>query len=544
MSRTDARHRLGSWLVAGLGAWCTVPAQDLPVPQGVLTTFTVRRDEDRVSVAANRPAMPCDRALRELASALGWRLRWQVDALGEQLAGEIVDLAFDDLEPRAAAQLIAVAGGADVVVNQRNDDLGRVQVDLVVVEVPDAVTEVGRARLRRSALDWYERFLENSERAADPDAVEAVDARIDVAELLRGQGELEAATRVLEEAYALAPHAASIPTALLRMAECYLELGSSYYAECERRARELTRLHPGRPEAVRATVLLGRLLLAQARYEECISELGKRSLYVAGNPEVVDVYLLLARAWFRLDRPTESASVLATLDEAWKAVDMSTSQRADHAFLRGAVAQLLGRHREAVRDLERYFELVDEEHADRPVAFVALGDAYLAGERYLQARAAAFAARETGRGLDGVWARRSSELWARTMLALGDEERAFLELEVEVRKDPEREAELALFLAARLRERGRYQKAVSVLERIVGRGDEVGDRARLETIEALYEQGLDTGSLHGFPEQARGLAAKISSTELQRRVAELFGQAYDALGDIERAADAWRGVIR
>ena len=81
MSWSGSKARVGAWLASGLGAWCAVPAQDLPVPQGVLSTFTVRRDDHGVSVAANRPAMPCDRALRELASALGWRLRWQVDAL-------------------------------------------------------------------------------------------------------------------------------------------------------------------------------------------------------------------------------------------------------------------------------------------------------------------------------------------------------------------------------------------------------------------------------------------------------------------------------
>ncbi|MBK8980334.1 MAG: tetratricopeptide repeat protein [Planctomycetes bacterium] len=520
--------------------------------QEVGGTFRVTRDGERVTVAANRPAVPCDRALGELATALGWRLRWQLDDLGPRLADHLVDLAFGGLDPRSAAQLIAVAGGADVVFHERPLDAGGTAVELVVIEVPDAASAAGRQRLRHTALQWYRRYLDSAESASDPDSTAAIDARMQVAAILRQEGSLEDATRVLEEVYALAPHVDKAPRSLLRLAECYFELGRSatdgdaWFLECERTLQRLFRQHVGSPETVRGTVLLGRLLIEQGRFEECARELERRALYLAQNQEIVDVYLLRATAWFRLDRADECEAALATLDGAFRVASLAREQQADHELLAGFVASQLHPERpdDAERHLRRFFDLSAPDDPRRAVALVMIGQAYLEQQRFLQARAAAVAARRERDGLDRCWARRSSELWAASLLAVGDEDRALLELELDVRKDPDGEAELGVYLAQLFMARGRYRKAVGVLEKIAERGDELGDRARLLQIEALHAQCRETGMLEAFPAQALPIARRMTSRELEPRIAEIFGSVYDALGDAERAADAWRGVLR
>src|SRR5262249_43062655 len=123
------------------------------------------------------------------------------------------------------------------------------------------------------------------------------------------------------------------------------------------------------------------------------------------------------------------------------------------------------------------------------MANVLLADSYLQQHRYVQARAAAGAARQQYMGgLTPVWRTPARRLWARTALALGDKETAFQELEVLVHRDDD--PDLVLFLVDELTADKQWQRAISVARLLGGRDGAMADQARFKTVRALYEQAV------------------------------------------------------
>jgi tetratricopeptide (TPR) repeat protein len=177
------------------------------------------------------------------------------------------------------------------------------------------------------------------------------------------------------------------------------------------------------------------------------------------------------------------------------------------------------------------------------MAYVMLAECYLAQKKYVQARAASVEARTRHLGrLTPAWRERALKGWARTALALGEKEGAFLELEQLVMRGDE--PELALFLADEMLADRQWERAIAVIRSLVELESPVGDRARFKKLQALYEQAVASKHLEDFPPAAIRLAPRISDPALRSRSAAMIGDAYARLGMLEHAADAYRGILR
>jgi tetratricopeptide (TPR) repeat protein len=133
-------------------------------------------------------------------------------------------------------------------------------------------------------------------------------------------------------------------------------------------------------------------------------------------------------------------------------------------------------------------------------------------------------------------------LYARTGLALGDKEDAFEELEVLVHREDD--PELVLFLVDQLIADRQWQRAISAARILYPRENAHGDQARHKSVVALFEQARASKTLPEFPALAREIAPRIKDRELRARCAELIGDAYSQIGQLEAAADAYRGILR
>jgi hypothetical protein len=134
------------------------------------------------------------------------------------------------------------------------------------------------------------------------------------------------------------------------------------------------------------------------------------------------------------------------------------------------------------------------------------------------------------------------KIWARTALALGERENAFLELEQLVMRGEE--PDLSLFLADQMLADKQWQRAMTVVRPMLELEGAIGDQARFKTVTAMFEQAVASNYLDDFPSQAIKLAPRIQSPELRRRTAEMIGDAYTQLKKLEHAADAYRGILR
>lgn len=516
---------LATWLACGSG-------EDL---------YVVDRTTDPPRVSADVDAVGADAALVELGRAMEWEVVFETTRLRNDLALVSVDLSFDLQDPRIIADLIAVAGRADVTFDDRSV-AGKTRTVLHVVKPPSEATEAGRRRLRRRAMQWYRMFL-GEELRDDPLVAEhAVDVRLRLAQMMLEQGDLEGAIRAFEELKDQERGHRYLPLALVRLAQCHYRLGD--YRAAERYARELSRMHPSRPETAAAVVLLGRILLDTERYDECVREMRSHVLPLAGTPEIVDIFLIAARAQRRRGRPDEVFRQTELLASSPQLEHMSPQQWLEYWFLRGAGAEGIGKHREAMLALEAFLGSSPADDPRRGEAFVLLGRAYLALGKFVEARAASLEARALEAKLDPRWRTEARILEAKARLAIGEVDRAFAELEVEVRRNPRRNRELILFLVETLIEEGRYQKAITNADLLAEERGIWGDRARLSRIRAMAARAERSGIWEGFPRAATAIAARIEDLELQRQAAELIGRGYERLGDMGRAADAYRGLLR
>jgi len=537
-------------------AWCAPQSPEL---------FAVSRRADaggepRVLVAADTRRVDCMRALESLSAAVGWNLNIESTPLENDLRFASVDLNLADQEPRMVAQLIAVAAGADCVFQEAEPVEGS-RPRLHVVRAPSAATESGRQRLRALAGQWYRSFLRDELQYEPLIEREGVQVRMSLGQLLLDSGDLDSAIAFFTEAYEKRPHD-KVAVAILRVAECHLDLATGqsdrglkkrHFEQAEEWVRRLFERMPSAPEITPATVLLGRAMLGQAQSEnrpevardiaeKCQKELAARVIRLLDSVEMLDVWLLAGQAQFFLEQPNRTFDTMLTLRESPYFGDMSRRQFLDYHFLLGFGAQGLGKNDLAMRSLE-WFLIHAEADARRGQAYVLLAESYLAQKRFLQARAAAVETRQRHLGsLSSDWRQRALRVWARTALALGEKESAFLELEQMVMRGEE--PELTLFLVDEMLDDRQWQRAIAVARPLTDLESHVGDRARFKVVRALFEQAVASRHLDDFPSQAVALAPRIQDPELRSRTATMIGDAYTRLGKLEHAADAYRGILR
>jgi hypothetical protein len=515
---------------------------------------------ERKVVTADRRAVPCLLALRLLADAMDWHINIDSKPLESDLRSQAIDLDFADQDARVAGQLIAVAAGADMVFDAGNIDAG-VRPTMHVTRKPESVTESGRNRLRGLAGQWYRSFLVNDLRHEPLVATEANRVRMNLGRLLVESGDLEAALPVFAEVYDNRP-GDLVPAAVLRLSQTNLEFADGQrdsavalkgYEKAEEWARNLLAHHPSAPEAAGATVALGRSMLGQARLavdpqkrldlcDRCRSELAARVMRLIDSVEMLDVWLVVGEAQFQLDWPTRAYETMLTLRESRNFDDLSQRQFRDYHFLLGYGALGSDKPSIAMQSLEWFLIHADGDRRTG-MANVLMTDAYMRLGQHLQAHAAAVLVRkEFLSELPPAWRTRALEQWARTALTLGDKEPAFQELELLIHR--ENNPHLTLFLTEQLITDQQWQRAISVAKLLVNSDGDAADQARYKTVRALYQQAKAGKSFADFPTQARELAVRIQSIEMRGKCAELIGDAYTDLGQLETAADAYRGILR
>ena len=104
--------------------------------------------------------------------------------------------------------------------------------------------------------------------------------------------------------------------------------------------------------------------------------------------------------------------------------------------------------------------------------------------------------------------------------------------------------ELIVFLIESFLENDRYQKAIAAADLLIPAGGKWGDRARYLKIQAMWRQNPRAELLDSFLLRAVEIAPQIEDEELQRKAAEIIGQAYGLRGDWEKAVNAYHGVLR
>lgn len=540
-----------AFLAAGAAAQASpFVRREVPVADG----------EPRVVVDADARAIACLDALRGLAATCGWNFVVESSVLENDLRFATVDLSFGGQDPRMAAQLVAIAAGADCLIDDnRLADAGR--PTLHVVRTPSAETEAGRQRLRSLADQWYRSFLRDELQFEPIVQKEGVGARMRLGEVLVQNGDLAAAIPFFTEAFEQRPHDL-VAAAALRLSDCHAEIAAgsrdpgrrkTEFAKAEAWARRILDSMPSAPEAAEATVLLGRALLGQvattgdrdAMLEaagRCQHELGARSARLVGSPAMADVWLLTAEAQMLSERPDRVDETLQVLRASQWFADLDERRFLDYHYLLGYGAHGVGNQDLAMRALEWFLIHVGVDERVGP-ANVMLAESYLALDRYMQARAASTEARTRHLGsLTPEWRERAFKVWARSALALGDKEVAFQQLEQIVLRGEE--PQLTLFLVDALLIDRQWQRAMSVAAPWADRPGEVGDEARYRVVKAMYDQALASGHLDEFPALAIRIAPRIEDAELRSRCATMIGDAYTRVGKLEHAADAYRGILR
>jgi len=535
-------------------------------PQGDQAMFAVRTtagaagEAPRMSVTADRRRVDCMQALEGLSAAVGWNLVVESKPLESDLRFAPVDLNLADQDPRMVAQLLCVAAGADCVFAPAEWVEGS-RPTLHVVRPPSADTEAGRQRLRTIAGQWYRSFLRDELQYEPITQEKGLTVRMNLGQLLLDSGDLESAIAFFTEVYEKRPHD-QVASAIVKVAECHVDVARSLtdraaqqkeFAKAEEWARRLLERMPSAPEVTRATVLLGQAMLGQAMAEpkrdvardmaeKCQNELQARVIRLMDSVEMLDVWLLAGQAQFLLEKADRVYETMLTLRESPNFDDLTPRQFLDYHFLLGYGAFGLGKHDLAMRSLE-WFLIHADADARRGIAYVLLAESYLAQLKFVQARAAAVEARTRHLGtLSPDWRQRALRIWARTALALGEKESAFLELEQMVLRGEEHE--LALFLVDEMLADRQWQRAIAVARPMLELDNQVGDTARFKTVTALFEQAVASRHLDDFPAQAIEIAPRIADLALRSQTATLIGDAYTRLGKLEHAADAYRGILR
>ncbi len=517
--------------------------------------FKVEKQGDVALVSANRGAVTAAEALQQLCVAMSpqWKLR-DTKEIRAELEKISLDLAFDGQPARVVAQLIAVSAGLDVVFDDQTVQ-GSERVTMHVVAAPSPSSESGRHRLKNRAIYWYRQFLSEG-LAFDPLVEEeGMKAWMHLGRLYLEAGQLEDAIEAFDKVYQSDPSHPFVPIAMLRIAEANFELGTpESLMEAKRWAGSLAERNPRLRPTGEATVLLGRILLQQEQYDECVQTLEARGISLTGSLEFVNLYLIVVEAQWHRSRVDKALATLDLIFESSQFQSLSRQQWLDYHYWRGLVTQENAmamppsdRQQQLLMQSMEALELflgIGVEDTRRPQAFVVLGDSYLALGKFLQARAAAVDAMNFESGMTRYWLQRARILSAKTALALGDQELAFVNLETEVRRNPDSKPELILFLADAFIGVKSYQRAISTAQLLTHQKSSWGDQARFKQVFAMWEQAKNSEARKGFPEKAIRIAKNIVDEKLQRQIAEIIGHAYETTGEVEKAADAYRGVLR
>tara|TARA_R110002072_G_scaffold174303_4_gene329468 strand:- start:81440 stop:83095 length:1656 start_codon:yes stop_codon:yes gene_type:complete len=551
---------MSSLLVCALSLFLQAPQ----APEAGVFTKKMLPSEDgaapRLVVTADKRQINCREALRELCSSMNWNIRFESTPLENDLRYAPVDLNLADQDPRMVAQLLAVAGGADSIFDEPAGFEGA-RVTLHVVRVPSGETESGRQRLRALAGQWYRSFLQDELKYEAIVQQEGMHVRMHLGQLLIDSGDLESAILFFSDVYENRPHD-HVGQALLNVAGCHLDLARGYtdnarklkqLKEAEKWVRRVFEGLPNSPETAPATILLGRVLLAQAQAQtdpievhaiarKCQDELRARIIRLLDSVELLEVWLLAGHAQFLMERPQRCYETMLSLRESPYFDDLGPQQFLDYHFLLGFSALGVGKVELAMRALE-WFLIHAEDDGRRGRAYVLLAESYLAQQRFVQARAASIEARKRHLvGMPSDWRQRTLRVWARSALALGEKESAFVELEQMVLRGEE--PELSLFLVDQMLNDHQWQRAIAVASVLIEREDKIGDLARFKTVKALYDQAVAGDNMADFPSLAIAIAPKVTDHALHSKISTMIGEAYTKLNKLEHAADAFRGILR
>jgi len=512
-------------------------------------------------VEADQRQIDCLQALRGLCKVMNWNLSIESKPLENDLRFASVNLNLEGQNPRMVAHLLAVAAGADSLFHDPDDGIDGARSTLHIVRVPTGDTESGRQRLRSIAGQWYRSFLREELQYEPIVQQEGLAVRMNLGKLLVDSGDLESAIGFFTDVYERQPHD-QVAAAALRIAQCHLDRAEAQsdrakkmeqFALAEQWVRNLLERLPTAPEIPQATILLGRALLGQAMAEAdreqahakaklCQDELRARIIRMLDSVELLEVWLLAGEAQFLMDRSDRVYDTMLTLRDSPYFEDLGPDHYREYHFLLGFGALGAGKPELAMRSLEWFLIHADEDER-RGQAYVMLAESYLQQKRFVEARAAAVEARKRYLGgMTSDWRERTLRVWARSALALGEKESAFLELEQMVLRGEE--PELTLFLVDELLADRQWQRAMAVARPLVDLEGSIGDAARFKTVKALYEQAVASKHLDDFPPQAIPIAPRIKDAELRAEVATMIGEAYTRLGKLEHAADAFRGILR
>jgi tetratricopeptide (TPR) repeat protein len=285
-------------------------------------------------------------------------------------------------------------------------------------------------------------------------------------------------------------------------------------------------------------------MLAQKRYAECVNFINAHYLRLSGTPEIVDLYLLVGRAEQARGNTQRVLDAMLTLEGALDEFrGMTREQMLDYLFMRADALQRLGHDEEAVFTIHEFFGMGSSD-GRRGAAFVIMGRAYLDQGQVLEAWSAALEAHSLRPIMNRYWTREEGKFYAKAALEIGDQDEAFERLELEVRDQPESEPELVLYLVDAFVAQGRFEKAIMTAALLVNFEDHWGDQARMKTIESMWNQANVANQMASFPGKALQYALAIKDKDLQEKVSELFGKAYEKMGLIDLAAKAYRGILQ
>lgn len=549
--------------------------------------FTVYRgSEGRVEVSANKRVTAMT-ALQVLSTKLRWEMLPASTTVGDVLRSTSLELSFKRQPARTVAHLIAVAAGLDVVF----DDSQEV-VRLHVTHTPDPDSVGGRERLRHWAIHWYEQFLADDPTIQNSRAVQdqGTDALMHLGELLMRANALEEAADVYDRVAKAQRDSEHWYEARLRLAEARFEISQlNRLGPAERetwlsQAKEISGLLAAEdvrlPQARAAVVLHGRILMHDDQLQRAIKFLEAHALRLATQPESIDAQLLLSSGYIAYGEPLKALQLLNLLYEnrSLTIKFWSQEQKLDYFYYRGAAAEALGRE-EIERQQQKFKRAVatlpagsqqlpeiETETSDqllqdamqslelfligavddfrRAQAFVLLGRTYMHLGRFIEARSAAVESLLQKGKLDLEWRQDARILEAQTGLALGDRDAALDKLRGEVLRNPESMPKLVIFLVEAFAEAGQFQRAISTADLLEDLRSEWGDRARFARIKVMARQRRADKLLSVFPAEATAVAMKIRDRKLQGQAAELIGQAYEELGQLEKALDAYNGRLR
>ncbi|MFT4513258.1 MAG: tetratricopeptide (TPR) repeat protein [Planctomycetota bacterium] len=514
----------------------------------------------RTVVSADKRQINCRTALNDLCTSMNWNLVFESTPLDNELRLASIDLNLAEQAPRMVAQLLAVAGGADTIFDEPAAFEGA-RVTLHVVRTPSGETESGRQRLRALAGQWYRSFLQDDLKYEAVVQQEGMHVRMHLGQLLLDSGDLESAILFFSDVYENRPHD-HVAQAVLKIAESHIDLARGHIdnelklkqlAEAEKWVRRIFEGFPTSPATTPATLLLGRVLLAQAQAQsdpvavhamarKCQDELRARIIHLLDSVELLEVWLLSGHAQFLMERPQRCYETMQSLRESPYFDDLGPEQFLDYHFLLGYGALGSDKPELAMRALEWF--LIHAENDDRRGrAYVLMAESYFEQQLFLEGRAASIEAREHHlAGMPSDWRQRTLRIWARTALALGEKESAFVELEQMVLRGEE--PELSLFLIDQMLDDHQWQRAMTVASVLIDRDDHIGDQARFKTVKALYAQAVAGDHMNEFPSLAIAIAPKVSDPGLREQISTMIGEAYTTLNKLEHAADAFRGILR